>query len=595
MQIALAQINPTLGDFEGNYQKILEYCAKANEDGADIVVFPELAISGYNPEDLALRKTFMDESKHWLNQLVIASDKWNVAIVVGAVFLNPEPTDEEIRRELEAKNPKRKQPTLTERLAALDQCFAEAEYEASVSSITGKIEHKPCNASFLIHKGHILHQHNKIALPTDGPSDERRVFAPGKTLETIRFKDQGIGLLVCDDLWVNRIYSVEKCNLIIAINAAPFTVDQYKTRIKLLKYQAASYQADIVYVNMVGCQDSMVYDGGSMVIMQDGTILHQSAFFEEKMDMITLYDKSTKPMNANPDDFGALAKNSDADDDKIPEYDGTELIYKALLLALKDHLRKNNLTDVVIGLSGGIDSTMTAVLAIDALGKDRVHLVTIPPRYTSEEILKDTKEFLAGVGMEATNIPIEPMFEESIKTTKVGELAQQSLQSRIRGLILMALSNEHGYMLLATGNKSEIAVGLGALYGDLNGEYNLLKDLYKTDVYELALWRNKLGPVIPKSIMIKALTTELAPNQKDTGTLPDYRILDEILRSYIEEGMTCETIAKRNKSSSDLTHELLALVQKAEFKRHQTPIGPKIRKRSFDLDWRMPISNKFVG
>jgi len=598
MHIALAQINLTLGDFEGNHQKILDYCTNADKDGADIVVFPELAISGYNPEDLVSRPAFVATSKRWLDKLVSASNKFNTAIVVGSVFLNPVLTDDEIRRAIEAEHPDRAEPSLMDRLKALDSCLDSDEVEVSVDSIAGRAEHKPCNASFFIHKGHILHQHDKIALPNYGIFDEKRTFAAGKVFGSIRFKDYIIGMLVCEDIWVDQIYTVEPCDLIIVLNSSQFVVDKYKDRLELLRRQAHAYQADIIYLNAVGGQDAIVYDGGSMVVTDTGQLLHQSVFFEESMDIVPLYEKteSVPPTTPPNDEANPLTdqNTSPTEEQKDPEYDNMEHIYQALTLALRDYLRKNDITDVVLGLSGGIDSALTAVIAIDALGKDKVHLVTLPSRYSSTETHKDSKELLTMLGTEAMEISIEPMFEASLKSLQTSKHTEENLQARIRGLLLMALSNEHGYMLLSTGNKSELAVGYATLYGDMNGGYNLLKDLYKTDVYNLAKWRNARGLVIPESIMTKAPTAELSPSQKDSDTLPEYEVLDRILMSYIEEGKSRDEIVRHCKVSANMVDTILKLVKMAEFKRNQATLGPKIRNMSFDLDWRMPVTNRFI-
>jgi NAD+ synthetase len=529
LHIALAQINPCLGDFDGNYQKILKYCIQAEKAGADIVVFPELATSGYDPKDLVRRAVFVQRSMNLLKQLLDISKEWNIAIIIGSMF---------------ALNQKS------------DYC-------------------RPYNSSFFIHKGQILHQHDKIALPNYGVFDEKRTFTKGRTFESIEFKGYRVGLLVCEDIWRAQISTNDLCDIIVVINASPFSIDKHQERLKMLKHQAISYQSSIVYLNMVGCQDSLVYDGGSIVVTQNGNLMHQSEFFKESMDIVPMHSSVLVP---SPQDINNL-----------------EHVYHALSLALRDYLYKNNMTDVVLGLSGGIDSALTAVIAIDALGKDKVHLITLPSRYSSAETYQDTKELLTNLGVDATNISIEPIFDASLQTLQGSGKTEENLQSRIRGLILMALSNEHGYMLLSTGNKSELAVGYATLYGDMNGGYNLLKDLYKTDVYNLARWRNEQNPIIPESIIRKDPTAELRPNQKDSDTLPNYDVLDRILIAYIEGGISPENIIRHLNIDPIIVDQVMQLVRIAEFKRHQSTLGPKIRNMSFDLDWRMPITNKFLG
>lgn len=524
MYVALAQINPTLGDFQNNYNKILSSYIKAETDGADIVIFPELAISGYNPQDLVLRKAFLDESMLWLNNLITATKNHNAAIVIGAVNIEDK-------------------------------------------------SNKSYNAAFFIYNGKILHTHNKVALPNYGVFDEKRLFNAGNSFDIVNFRNYNIQLLVCEDVW-EKVILQNQCDIIIAINASPFEIGKHQKRLSIVKNQAKTHNTQVIYVNMVGAQDSIVYDGGSMIVSKNGELLHQSSMFQESIDLIDI----TKITH-------------------IPEYftEDIENIYHALILSLQDYLRKNNKTDVIIGFSGGIDSALTAVLAIDAIGKERVHLVTMPSRYTSTQTFHDATLFLDNLDIKAMEISIEPTLITLIESTNVNGIAEQNLQSRIRGTILMALSNQYGYMLLSTGNKSELAVGYATLYGDMNGGYNLLKDLYKTDVYNLAKFRNKISKVIPETIINKTPTAELKHNQKDSDTLPDYQILDQILTNYIEQSMSSENIVKYCKLDHKVVNDVITLVRNAEFKRNQSTLGPKIRNMSFDLDWRMPITNKFIG
>lgn len=522
MRVALAQINPSLGDFESNYQKILSNYIKAEQNGADIVILPELAISGYNPQDLVLRKAFLKESMLWLNKLINETSNHNAAIIVGAVHSD---------------------------------------------------SNKTYNSAFFIHKGKILHIHNKMALPNYGVFDEKRLFTKGTKFNTISFKNHTIGLLVCEDIWT-QVLPETKYDIIIVINASPFELGKHKKRLGVIQAQAKTHNTQIIYLNMVGAQDSIIYDGGSIIVSKDGELLYQSDFFKESFEIL---------------DINQIIP--------IPEHyqDDIESIYHGLILSLRDYLHKNNKTDVVLGFSGGIDSALTAVLAIDAIGKERVHLVTMPSRYTSTQTYNDAALFLKNLNIKTIDISIEPTLEALLESTNVTGIAEQNLQSRIRGTILMALSNEYGYMLLSTGNKSELAVGYATLYGDMNGGYNLLKDLYKTDVYNLANYRNKISPVIPQVIITKEPTAELKYNQKDSDSLPDYGVLDQILMQYIEQSMSCEEIVKHCKLGHKVVNDVIQLVKNAEFKRNQSTLGPKIRNMSFDLDWRMPITNKFIG
>lgn len=519
MIIALAQINPTLGDFQGNKQKILEYWINAADKLADIVVFPELAISGYNPCDLILRKSFVEESQNILMELVEESKNISTSIIIGSV------------------------------ISENDKIF---------------------NSAFMIHNGKILHRHDKISLPNYGVFDEKRLFSRGHCTSFIEFKGKKILLLICEDIWQNN-HILSGMDYIIVLNASPYEVDKHKARISLLQEKSVKYSSDILYVNMVGCQDSVIYDGGSIMMSKFGDIIHQSPFFEESLT----FTGQMNPINK--------------------AIDKREFIYNALLLSIKDYTRKNNITDVLIGLSGGIDSTFVTMLAIDALGKDRVHIVTLPSRYSSQKTYEDSNLFLTNITKEHKEISIEPLFKEAMNSLHCNkDITEQNLQSRIRGMILMAISNENNYMLLSTSNKSELAIGYSTLYGDMNGGFNPLKDLYKRDIYALSRWRNeKEGyDIIPESIIAKAPSAELKHNQQDNHDLPEYEALDEILYQYIECGKSRSDIIN-NGFSIEIVDKILKLIRIAQFKRNQATLGPKIRNMSFDLDWRYPVTNKF--
>lgn len=518
MIIAIAQLNPTLGDFDANKDKILQFWQESAENMADIVIFPELAISGYNPQDLIMRSSFLLESERILYDILEESKNTSTAIVIGGLVKD-----------------------------------------------NGAI----FNSAFFIHKGQILHRHDKLFLPNYGVFDEKRLFTKGDVVECVEFKGKKIVLLICEDIWCEN-HIVSGVDYIIAINASPYEVDKPVKRIKLLQEKAQKYAAQIFYVNMVGSQDSVIYDGGSLIVSKEAEVLHQSAFFRESLDF------SNAPI-------------------ALKTYDHNWFIYNALLLSIKDYTRKNNVTDVVIGLSGGIDSTLVTMLAIDALGKDRVHIVTLPSRYSSARTYEDSALFLSNLQKDNAEISIEPLFEASVNSINASkDITKQNLQSRIRGLLLMALSNENGYMLLSTGNKSELAIGYATLYGDMNGGFNPLKDLYKRDVYNLAKWRNKEAGfnIIPESIINKAPTAELKDDQKDSDDLPEYEILDEILYQYIECSKSRMEIINMG-FDVEIVDKILKLVRLSEFKRNQATLGPKIRNMSFDLDWRYPVTNKF--
>lgn len=518
MIIAIAQINPTIGDFDANKAKILQFLQRASEGRANIVVFPELAISGYTPQDLVLRGSFCAESERVLYEIVKESKNFSTAIVIGGII-----------------NEK-------------GQIF---------------------NSAFFIFNGKILHRHDKLFLPNYSVFDEKRLFSKGELVEYVEFLGKKIVLLICEDIWCEN-HIVSDIDYIIVINASPYEEKKAIRRINLLKQKAQKYSTEIIYVNMIGAQDSVIYDGGSLIVSKEGQVVHQSIFFQEVLDF----------------------SDSQAE---LKTYDNMWFIYNAILLAIKDYARKNSVTDVVIGLSGGIDSTVVTMLAIDALGKDRVHLVTLPSKYSSTSTYKDTESFLHNIGKANQEISIEAFCEAIIDSTGFAkDITLQNLQSRIRGLVLMAISNEHDYMLLSTGNKSELAIGYATLYGDMNGGFNPLKDLYKRDVYNLAKWRNKIAgfSIIPESIINKAPTAELKADQKDSDDLPEYEILDEILYQYIECGKSRFEIINSG-FDAEIVDKILKRVRMSQFKRNQATLGPKIRNMSFDLDWRYPVTNKF--
>lgn len=518
MIVSIAQINPTLGDFDGNKDKILQFWKESAENMADIVIFPELTISGYNPQDLVMRSSFILESEIVLRDILEESKNIATAIVIGGI--------------IKEKN---------------------AIY----------------NSAFFIHNGKILHRHDKLFLPNYGVFDEKRLFTKGSVLESLEFKGKKIVLLICEDIWCEN-HIVSDVDYIIAINASPYEVDKPVKRIKLLREKAQKYAAQVFYVNMVGFQDSIIYDGGSLIVSKYGEVLHQSAFFHEALD----FSNAHIPLKT---------------------YDNNWCIYNALILSIKDYTRKNNITDVVIGLSGGIDSTLVSLIALDALGKDRVHIVTLPSRYSSARTYEDSALFLSNVNKDHSEISIEPLFEAAVNSINPSkDITKQNLQSRIRGVILMALSNEKGYMLLSTGNKSELAIGYATLYGDMNGGFNPLKDLYKRDIYNLAKWRNEEEgfAIIPESIINKAPSAELKKDQKDSDDLPEYEILDQILFQYIECSKSRIEIINMG-FAAEIVDKILKLVRISQFKRNQATLGPKIRNMSFDLDWRYPVTNKF--
>lgn len=539
LRFFIAQINLTVGDFAGNTEKIISSWQQADLQGADIIVFPELTVCGYDPKDLVLRKSFRSASAASIDKLRTYSLQRKSAAIIGA-----------LREDTEAV----------------------------------------CNSAFVLHNGDILHIYDKLALPNYSVFDEKRLFTAGDAITSFSFCGQTVVVMICEDIWIDANFNKAALlapDYISVLNASPFNIGKTAERCAVLKRGSKICNAPIIYTNLIGTQDSVIFDGGSMVFSAAGELVFQAPFFTESNDIIDFATLS--PVN--------IPKNINIE----------EQIYQALMLSLRDYTAKNNLSKIVLGLSGGIDSAITAAIAIDALGRENVRLVTLPSRYNSSETFEDCKSLLHILGKNADEISIEPIFSTILDalvphfSDKPADLTEENIQSRIRGLILMALSNKFGEMLLSTGNKSELAVGYATLYGDMNGGYNLLKDLYKTQIYALAKWRNNNFPqtglgsngvVIPDSILTKAPSAELSHGQKDSDSLPDYPILDDILYRYIDQGETKTEILSAGHKIEDVD-KVLKLIKIGEFKRNQATLGPKISGKSFDLDWRYPITNKF--
>lgn len=539
LNIAIAQFNPTLGDFDANYQKICASWVSLERQGANIILMPELAICGYDPRDLALRDDFQKQNHLYLQKLIEQSQTHQAAIIIGAITNN----DSEVY-----------------------------------------------NSAFVIHQGQILHQHNKIALPNYSVFDEKRIYSSGTQATCFNFKDTKLALLICEDIWDQNILhqlAPQSPDAILALNASPFEVGKYNERIQVIKAGQKICKAPVVYCNLVGGQDSLVFDGASFVLDADSHLCFQLKRFAEDSIVFDL----SKLSQCAP--FKPILE---------------EEIYSCLILALRDYLRKNNMQNVVLGFSGGIDSTLTAMIAIDALGPEKVKLVTLPSRFSSTTTYKDSEDFCHNLNIRAEEISIEPILASILQSLEPNfqkmpiDTTEENIQARIRGLLLMAISNKHGSLLLSTGNKSEMAVGYATLYGDMNGGFNLLKDIYKTQIFALAKWRNNNIPsqslvkklnLIPSNIISKAPSAELGYEQKDSDALPEYHVLDSILYQYIELGLSSEDIiAKVN--DTETVDKVLKLIKIGEFKRNQSTLGPKISTMSFDLDWRYPITNKFI-
>ena len=538
LKLTLAQLNPVVGDLSANAAKILDVWKNAK---ADLVVFSEMILCGYPPEDLILKPAFIEEVEEEIETLCATSKDFSAAALLSCPWV-----------------------------------------------INGKI----CNAVLLIEHGEILHVQAKHHLPNYGVFDEERVFEPGPLPMPIAFKDHVIGVLICEDMWFTDVASHLKkqgAELLIVPNGSPFETTKDETRQAIAQKRSKETGLPLVYVNQVGGQDELVFDGASFVLNGKGDVLFQGEEFAEGVYDVVLTLDGQECGYEGPD--------------SIAQYSDEEELYQALVLGLRDYIDKNGFPGVLLGLSGGIDSALSAVIATDALGPERVHCVMMPSPFTSEESFEDAQGCAEALGCDYQTLPIdESMNAFTTIIPGLQGVAHENMQSRARGLILMALSNESGNMVLSTGNKSEMAVGYATLYGDMNGGFNALKDLYKMQVYALSKWRNQhhprnaLGPdgiVIPENILTKAPTAELKANQTDQDSLPPYEELDGILECLIEHDMAIEDICARG-FHEDEVRRVWAMLDRAEYKRRQAPPGIKITSRAFGRDRRYPITNHFV-
>lgn len=533
----LAQLNPTVGDLKGNARKAEEVWSAAE---SDLVIFPELFLCGYPPEDLVLKPFFLDAVKASVDVLVQKSKDWSAAALL---------------------------------------------------SVPWKADGKIYSALHVVHQGAIVHTQYKVHLPNYGVFDEQRIFKAGPKPEAFHFKGTTLGLMICEDMWYPDIAAKMEdmgAEMLIVSNGSPFSIDNSFNRMDIAKARVKETGLPLIYVNQVGGQDELVFDGASFVMDDSGEVIVQLSAFEENIchfDQAQRVEKSDQIPSAVAK---AMADERQARDD-------TEVIYKAVTLGLRDYVEKNGFPGVVIGLSGGIDSALCAAIAVDALGADKVHCMMLPSPFTSQESLDDAKACAEMLGCRYDIISIEDAmtaFEGSIPDLK--GVSHENMQSRTRGLILMALSNSSGAMVVSTGNKSEMAVGYATLYGDMNGGFNPLKDLYKTTVYKLAAWRNEQGAVIPERILTKAPSAELRDNQTDQDSLPPYDVLDAILHGLIEEEKGVSAL-EADGHDRDLILKIWALLDRAEYKRRQACPGVKISAKAFGRDRRYPMTNKFFG
>jgi len=544
LKIALAQLNPLVGDVSGNTKKLID--ARSNlENDVDILVAPELYISGYPIDDLVLREDFLDLVEKELNNLAKITTDNKSAIIVGAPRKDG-----------------------------------------------GSIK----NSVFVMEKGEIISIKDKYELPNTGVFDEQRIFEKGPLENCVKIKGVNVGLPICEDIWKETVLkklSQSGAEIIIAINASPFTISKYDERNDIALSRAKETKLPIVYLNRTGGQDELIFDGSSFSLNHDGKKFSSLEEFKEDISIINFSKNNGKWTG-----HGNVKKNSSQ----------SERLYKALVVGLRDYVKNNKFSGVVLGLSGGIDSALVAALATDAFGSKFVQAIMLPSPYTGEESLKDARDAATLLNIKYSNLKISEamkVVDEILGDFKgpnfTAGITEENIQSRLRGLLLMALSNRYGYMVLATGNKSEYAVGYSTLYGDMCGGFAPIKDVWKTDVFKLCEWRNKnfsdlfkgpKGKVIPDNIIKKAPTAELRDNQKDTDSLPEYNVLDKILKGLVEEEISVEKIVKKgfDKKVVEKTAQLLA---KSEYKRFQAAPGPKVTNKAFGRDRRFPLTSGF--
>ena len=552
IRLALAQINCTVGDLSGNCEKICRYIKRAQDAGADIVSFPELAVTGYPPEDLLFKFHFVERNIDTLKR--IAKCVGDIVAIIG---------------------------------------FADRRGV------------KVFNSAAVLHKGKITAIYHKMLLPNYGVFDEVRYFKFGEDPLVFKMDDVIFGVNICEDIWHHKgpikEQSKKGANLIITINSSPYHIGKIKDRERIIQSNAKKSRVFISYVNMVGGQDELVFDGRSMVVDNKGKIIARAKAFEEDLLMSDIqiellhrkhYTRLIEIKKRLSDKAVRLNKRL------TPALDNCEEVYKALLLGLKDYVSKNGFSKVVVGLSGGVDSAIVAALAVDALGKENVTGVFMPSRYSSGESAEDAKSLASILGIRYEVISIEHIFKLYLLTLEPlfagleKNIAEENLQARIRGNILMALSNKFGWLVLTTGNKSEMSTGYATLYGDMAGGFAVIKDVPKTLVYRISRYRNSISRVIPTRVLTKEPTAELKPNQKDSDTLLPYAKLDPILKSYIEDDRDIKKIVSLGFNGKDVL-KIITMVDKSEYKRRQSPPGIRITPRAFGRDRRMPITNRY--
>ena len=536
VRIALGQLNTTVGDLDGNVDRLADAASRATAEDADVVVFTELAITGYQPEDLVLRSSFVTDNLAALDALASATAS-GCDVIVGFV-------------------------------------------DRSAAGLH--------NAAAVLRGGRVHTRYAKVKLPNYGVFDERRTFAPGMDATVVEISGTQVGLSICEDAWYPGLPfdDYRGVPIVANLNGSPYHRGKADERLDVLRARAAETGAWIVYVNAVGGQDELVFDGGSLIVAPDGSVPCRAARFDEDLLVATIEDGEVRA------------------DERLPWPEEPEDVYRALQLGTRDYVRKNGFTGVVLGLSGGIDSALVATIAADALGPGAVHALGMPSMHSSSGSIDDAADLARRLGITFEQVPITDVyraFESQLSPEVVQGLAAENLQARIRGNDLMALSNRYGWLVLATGNKSEYAVGYSTLYGDMAGGFAPIKDVPKTLVYDLCRWRNEAAratgaePPIPDAVLTKPPSAELRPDQQDTDSLPPYEELDPIIAAYVEDDLGIDEIVAAGIGSPDTVTRVAAMIDRAEYKRRQAAPGVKITPKAFGKDRRLPITNRYVG
>ncbi len=551
IRFCLAQINTTVGDIKGNTEKVIMEIKAAEKKGADIVIFPELATTGYPPEDLLLKKKFVDSN-----------------------------------------------------MDALDRITANTGDIITVTGFVRKEKNKIYNSAAVICKGKITGVYDKINLPNYGVFDEKRYFTKGNDCKIFSVDGVNFGVSICEEIWVRDEILMKmsgRIDFLLNLNASPYHAGRWKERYDNLKIRAREYKAEIIYVNLIGGQDELVFDGHSIAMDKKGKLIVQGKQFSEDR---VLFDRQVKNRrnqagNIKKIPYKIKGKNKKTATGKFSPMEEPEEIYNALILGVKDYVEKNGFKKVVVALSGGVDSALVSCIAADALGKENVNVIFMPSKFSSQESYSDAEKLSANLKIGLKVIGIQGIFEIYLKLFEPFfnnlpfDSTEENLQARIRGNIVMAFSNKFQWLVLTTGNKSEMSTGYATLYGDMAGGFAVIKDVPKTLVYKLAQWRNKKAgyDLIPENILRKAPTAELKENQKDQDTLPEYSLLDRIIEDYIEKDKTYSEL--KNKYDGETLKKVIRMIDINEYKRRQAAPGIKITPKAFGRDRRIPITNKY--